>query len=91
MIGMAAVAQDYPLYFEATNEMGLSMAGLNFPDNAHYTEVTEGCDNVASFELIPYLLGKYAAVDEVRHALRALRVVHTNFSEGLLTSPLHAQ
>ena len=89
MIGMAAVAQDYPLYFEATNEMGLSMAGLNFPDNASYAEVTEGCDNVASFELIPYLLGKCATVDEVRHALKTLRVVHTNFSEGLPTSPLH--
>jgi choloylglycine hydrolase len=89
MIGMAAVVRDYPLYFEATNEMGLSMAGLNFPDNAHYAEVTEGCDNVASFELIPYLLGKCATVDEVRHALKALRVVRTDFSEGLPTSPLH--
>ena len=35
MIGMATVADNYPLYYEATNEMGLSMAGLNFPDNAH--------------------------------------------------------
>ena len=36
MIGMAYVEQDYPLYYEATNEKGLSMAGLNFPGNAHY-------------------------------------------------------
>ena len=38
LIGMAAVVDNYPLYFEATNEKGLSMAGLNFPENAHYFE-----------------------------------------------------
>lgn len=89
MIGMAAVANDYPLYFEATNEMGLSMAGLNFPDNAAYQETCEGYDNVASFELIPYLLSKCASVEEVRRTLKNLRVVHTHFSEGLPVSPLH--
>lgn len=31
MIGMAYVLGDYPLYYDATNEAGLSMAGLNFP------------------------------------------------------------
>ena len=89
MIGMAAVVNDYPLYFEATNEMGLSMAGLNFPDNAVYQEPCEGYDNVASFELIPYLLGTCASVEEVRRTLKNLRVVHTHFSDGLPTSPLH--
>ena len=41
MIGMATVADGYPLYYDATNEKGLSMAGLNFPDNADYTVVLE--------------------------------------------------
>ena len=36
MIGMAYVLGDYPLYYDATNEAGLSMAGLNFPGNAVY-------------------------------------------------------
>lgn len=36
IIGMAYVVDDYPLYYDATNERGLSMAGLNFPGNAHY-------------------------------------------------------
>ena len=36
MVGMARVEQDYPLYAEATNEKGLSMAGLYFPGNAVY-------------------------------------------------------
>lgn len=89
MIGTAAVAGGYPLYFEATNEMGLSIAGLNFPDNAQYADVTGDYDNVAAFELIPYLLGKYASVNEVRRALGKVRVVATNFSAALPTSPLH--
>lgn len=89
MIGTAVVASGYPLYFEATNEMGLSIAGLNFPDNAQYANVTGSYDNVASFELIPYLLGKCASVNDVRRALGKVRVVATNFSAALPTSPLH--
>ena len=36
IIGMATVSREYPLYFDATNEFGLSMAGLNFPHSAVY-------------------------------------------------------
>ena len=89
MIGMAAVVQDYPLYFEATNEMGLSIAGLNFPGNAYYQEVAAGQDNLASFELIPYLLGKCATVDQVQAALARIRIVDTPFSQELPPTPLH--
>ena len=32
LIGMAYVAENYPLYYDATNEKGLSMAGLAFWD-----------------------------------------------------------
>lgn len=42
LIGMAFVAGDYPLYYDAANEKGLGMAGLNFVGNAAYAdEVTE--------------------------------------------------
>ena len=36
MIGMATISHNYPLYYEATNEAGLSVAALNFPGNAVY-------------------------------------------------------
>ena len=58
IIGMATVVADYPLYYDATNEKGLSMAGLNFPGNADYKEPAEDVDNVASFEFIPWILGQ---------------------------------
>ena len=41
MIGMAYVAEDYPLYYDAVNEKGVGMAGLNFVGNAVYQEVDE--------------------------------------------------
>lgn len=89
MIGMAAVADGYPLYFEATNEMGVSMAGLNFPGNAVYGEITEGKENIAPFELIPWVLGQCANMEEVKKLLENLQLAAINFSEGLPLSPLH--
>lgn len=38
---MAHVAADYPLYYDAVNEKGVGMAGLNFVGNAYFPEVTE--------------------------------------------------
>ena len=38
LIGMAFVAGGYPLYYDAVNEKGLGMAGLNFVGNAAYEE-----------------------------------------------------
>ena len=89
LIGMAAVVEDYPLYFEATNEKGLSMAGLNFPENAFYYKYAEGKENVAPFELIPYLLGNCENIAEVKASLENINVINCSFSDGLPVSPLH--
>ncbi len=42
MIGMGTVVDGYPLYYEATNEHGLSIAGLNFVGNAAYNVSDKG-------------------------------------------------
>ena len=89
IIGMAAVVDGYPLYYEATNEKGLSMAGLNFPGNAHYGEQMEGKENVAPFEMIPWILGKCADVNEARGQLAPLQLVRQDFNESLPVTPLH--
>lgn len=89
MIGMAAVVNEYPLYFEATNERGLSMAGLNFPGNAYYPDYADGKDNISPFELIPWILAKCATVDEAKARMHNLNLVNLNFSEELKLSPLH--
>lgn len=89
MIGMAAVFNDFPLYFEATNETGLSMAGLNFPGNAVYHELKDGKDNIAPFEFIPWILGKCTSVHEAKELLEQTNLIKINFSEQLPLSPLH--
>ena len=89
MIGMAHVADGYPLYYDAVNEAGLGMAGLNFVGNAQYAEVQEGKENVAQFELIPWILGRCATVREARARLDALNLVGTPFSERYPAAQLH--
>ncbi len=89
LIGMAFVVGDFPLYYDATNEKGLSMAGLNFPGNAHYTKPEDGKDNIASFEFIPWILGQCATVEEARQYLSRINLTDTAFSEQLPPSPLH--
>ena len=89
MIGVAYVVGDYPLYYEATNEKGLSMAGLNFPGNAVYHKDAEGKDNIAPFEFIPWVLGQCANVEECKALLSHMNMVNINFSEELVLSPLH--
>ncbi len=89
MIGMAYIMQDYPLYYEATNERGLSMAGLNFPGNATYYEEKEGKDNITPFEFIPWVLSQCETVAETEKLLERINLVNINFSEVLPLSPLH--
>lgn len=89
MIGMATVADGYPLYYEATNEKGLSLAGLNFPGNAVYYPKDETKDNIAPFELIPWLLGQCATVSEAEKKIQRLNLWNTPFSAEFPLSPLH--
>lgn len=89
IIGTAAVVNGYPLYFDATNEKGLSMAGLNFPENAYYSPVKNGKDNISPFEFIPWILSRCENVSEAEKLLESINLVNINFSEQLTLSPLH--
>ena len=89
LIGMAYVAEGYPLYYDATNEKGLSIAGLNFPGNAHYTPYSQGKDNITPFELPLWILGQCATVTEAETLLQRINLLNENFSEELPLSPLH--
>ncbi len=89
MIGTAYVQDNYPLYYDATNEKGLSMAGLNFPDNAYYFPSKHGKDNITPYELIPWILGQCATVAEASTLLNRLNLLDEHFSSELPLSPLH--
>ena len=89
MIGMAHVEDNYPLYYEAVNEKGLGMAGLNFVGNAVYGKEIKGKENVATYELIPWILGKCATVREARALLENINLTDTPFNENLPVAQLH--
>lgn len=89
MIGMATVMGGYPLYYDATNEKGLSMAGLNFTGNTVYQPEVAGLDNIAPFEFIPWILGQCETVVEAKNLLEKINLVNTNFNEELPLAELH--
>lgn len=89
IIGMAHVEENYPLYYDAVNEKGLGMAGLNFVGNAVYGERTEGKENVAVFELIPYILSQCKNTEDARELLKKIQITDTRFKEQLPNGRLH--
>ena len=89
IIGMAYISENYPLYYDAINEKGLGMAGLNFVGNAHYSDSVDGKDNIAQYEFIPWILAQCASVAEARRMLSNMKLMGTPFSEQLPTAQLH--
>lgn len=89
MIGMAYVTENYPLYYDAVNEKGLGMAGLNFVGNAVCKDMEEGKDNVAQYEFIPWILCQCATVREARELLARINITKVTFNDQLPPAQLH--
>ena len=89
IIGMATVMDGYPLYYDATNEKGVSMAGLNFPGNAVFHPFKEEKDNVSPFEFILWILGQSKDMEEVRKLLSKIQLYDEPFSKEGPLAPLH--
>ena len=89
IIGLAHVENGCPLYYDAINEKGLGIAGLNFVGNAVYHKKQEGRDNVASFELIPWILGQCSTVKQARELVKRLNVWDRPFHDALPVAQLH--
>lgn len=91
IIGMAHVAGNYPLYYDAINEKSLGIAGLNFVGNATYKPVDPSSSKhqITQFELIPFILGTCASLKEAKEALKNMDLVDTPFSPQLPVGSLH--
>lgn len=89
MIGMALVSDGYPLYFDAVNEHGLGMAGLNFPGEAAYRRPEGGRRNVSPFEFIPWVLGSCSDTASAKDAVSEINLTDIPFSDRLPLTPLH--
>lgn len=89
IIGMATVIENYPLYAEATNEKGLSIAGLYFPGNAYFFDNKESKLNLTPYELIPYFLGMFSTISEIKESIENLNITNIPFAENLPVTELH--
>lgn len=89
VIGTAHIAGGYPLFYDAVNEKGLCMAGLNFVGNAHYFKNKNGKSNIAQYEFIPLILGKCASTDEAKELISNINITDTPFSEHMPVGQLH--
>lgn len=89
MIGIGIISNQFPLYYDATNEYGLSMAGLNFPHYACYHPHISRKHNIASFELIPWILGQCKTIAEALRLLSNANIINIPFSTEYPPSPLH--
>ncbi|MBR3979298.1 MAG: choloylglycine hydrolase [Oscillospiraceae bacterium] len=88
-IGMATIEAAYPLYYDATNEFGLSMAGLNFPHFAKYQPLSDNKTNIAPFEFIPWILSQCKTVSDAERILSTTNLTDICFSEKYPQTPLH--
>lgn len=89
MLGVAHVCDNYPLYYDAVNEKGLCMAGLNFVGSAYYGPVAADKNNVAPFEFIPLILSSCKDVSEACELLKNLNIADIDFSDKLPAAKLH--
>lgn len=89
MTGMAFVQDGYPLYYDAVNEKGLGMAGLNFVGNAAYCDAAPNRDNVAYFEFIPWILSQCATVAQACRLIERINLTKEPFNEQLPVASLH--
>lgn len=81
ILGTAHVAQGYPLFYDAVNEKGLCIAGLNFVGNAQYAKVMDGKDNLTQYEFIPWILSNCSCIAEAKELLAKINLTDTPFQK----------
>lgn len=90
IIGMAANADNYPLYAEAANEKGLCMAGLNFPDNAYYSPCLDReKHNISPFEIILWVLSQCENIIDAKKLLNKTHLTAIPFNDSIPLATLH--
>ena len=76
LIGMGLAEQGQPMLFDAGNDAGLAVAGLNFPGYARYESAPqEGKTNVSAWEFPLWVCANFESVDQVVDALQTTAIV----------------
>lgn len=89
IIGVAHVVHGTPLYFDGMNEHGLCAAALRLPELTVYHGKANEKTNLASFELIPWILCNFKCADDASKALKNVNITADSFSDTLPSTELH--
>lgn len=89
LMGVATIVDGNPLYYDAVNEHGLAMAGLNFPHLAAYYPAKYGFYNIAPFEFIPWILSQCKTIEEAKKLLHSTNIWEHSYSKDLPLTPMH--
>jgi len=89
IIGMAHIANGYPLFYDGINEKGLGMAGLNFVGYSRYSPPAPDAKNIPAYALISSILGACSSVSEAKSFLKNIRITFDNYSDKLQSPHLH--
>lgn len=88
-IGMGTIIDNYPFFFDATNEYGLSMALLNFKGNAKYYNLKKDKNNVAPYELLLFFLSTCKDIKDVKEKTKKINIINEPYSENLPLAEVH--
>ncbi len=89
IIGAAHIKDGTPLYYDGMNEKGLCATALRFPELTVYHNKKPNCKNLASFELIPWLLCNFDSASSAREALKTVNITPDSFTSELPSTELH--
>ena len=90
VIGMGIVVDNKPLYFDCGNDAGLAVAGLNFPQSAHYADKpVDNSMNIAAYEFPYWVARSFSSVKDVRVALAHIAIVGVPVNNQLPVAKLH--
>ena len=89
ILGMAHVADGFPLYYDAVNECGVAMAGLNFVGNAIYKKDTGSTSQIPPHLLIPSVLAESKSVKDALSFLKDVALCERAYSEKYPIARLH--
>lgn len=91
IIGIGIIENNYPLYYDAMNEFGLCIAGLNFPISCKYNDVIDDNNtvNLAEFELIPYILSNAKNIKDAKNLIKNINITNQSFNDKFKSTHLH--
>ena len=89
VMGTAFIKDSFPLLYDAMNEKGLAMAGLNFVGNAVYDTDKERLFQIPVFKFIPWVLSQATSVTEAQELISKTNITNEAFSQELPNAQLH--